>query len=67
MTQEPVQTGANAASDDDKVDGIVAQMRADIAQGNVKDVADALRQRLADADLELDDKQFAQALAAVTA
>jgi hypothetical protein len=52
-----------AASDEDKIDGIIEQTRGDIGQGNVSDVADALRQRLADADITVSDDEFEGLLA----
>lgn len=67
MSQEPMQDGSTAATDDDKVEGIIAQMRGDVSQGNVSDVDDALRQRLLDSGLDLSDAELARVLAAITA
>ena len=53
----------NEASPTDKLEGIIEQMRADIAQGNVTDVADALRQRLDDTGVTLDARAFAALVA----
>ena len=50
--------GHNTATDKEKIDGIVDQMRGDISQGNVSDVPDALRQRLADAQITVSDSEF---------
>ncbi|CAN5297368.1 hypothetical protein BH09ACT5_BH09ACT5_22100 [soil metagenome] len=57
--------GHNTATPGEKVDGIVEQMRGDVAQGNVSDIRDALRQRLADAQIALDEAEFEEVLAAV--
>lgn len=57
--------GHNTASNDEKVAGIVEQMRGDISQGNITDVADALRQRLADADVTVSDDEFEKLLASL--
>jgi hypothetical protein len=46
----------------DKLDGLVDQMRADISQGHVDDVAEVLHQRLADAGIDLSDDEFDQLL-----
>jgi len=67
MSPEPVQSGHDAATDDDKIEGIIAQTRGDLSQGNVSDVDDALRQRFLDAGLEVSPARFARALAAVSA
>ncbi len=42
----------------DKVDGIVAQTRADVGDAGAGRVADVLRQRLADAGIETDDEEL---------
>lgn len=55
--------GHNTATPSEKLDGIVEQMRGDIGQGNVSDVTDALRQRLADANLEVSEDEFRSILA----
>ena len=59
----PVEDGHNDATHDDKLDGILEQMRADIAQGNVSDIADALRQRLDDTGVTVDGAAFAALVA----
>jgi len=53
----------NEASPNDKLDGIIEQMRADIEQGNVTDIADALRQRLDDTGVTVDARAFAALVA----
>ena len=54
----PVEDGHNEANDNDKLDGIVEQMRGDMGQGNVLDIPDVLRQRLADAGITVSDAEF---------
>jgi hypothetical protein len=53
------------ASDSEKVAGLVEQIRADTSQGNVPDLADELRRRLADSGIELDAAEFERTLAAL--
>jgi hypothetical protein len=53
-----IEQGHNTATPDEKIAGIVEQMRGDIDQGNVTDAREALRQRLADADIELSETEF---------
>jgi hypothetical protein len=50
----------------DKLDGLVDQMRADISQGHVSDAADVLRQRLDDAGIQVNDEEFDALLEKVT-
>ena len=63
----PIEDGSDDASKSEKLAGLVEQMRQDVAAGNVTDVEDALRQRLDDAGLELDESEFAALLAEVRA
>ena len=60
---EPIESGHDDASNGDKIAGILEQTKGDISQGNVSDVADALRQRLDDAGLEVGGAEFAALLA----
>ena len=60
---EPIEHGSNEAANIDRVEGIVAQTRADAAAGHVTDIEDALRQRFADAGIAVSDEQL-QTLAA---
>jgi len=53
------------ASDSDKVEGLVKQIREDALQGTVPDLADELRRRLADSGIELDAAEFERTLAAL--
>lgn len=50
--------GHNDASDSDKIDGIVEQVRADLGQGHILDITEALRQRLSDAGMVVTDAEF---------
>ena len=52
------ESGHNTATPDEKIAGIVEQMRGDIGQGNVSDIPDALRQRLADAKITVTESEF---------
>ena len=53
------------ASDSEKVEGLVEQIRNDSLQGTVPDLADELRRRLADSGIELDAAEFERTLAAL--
>lgn len=55
---QPIEDGHDDATIEAKVAGIVEQMRHDVAQGNVSDVADALRQRFVDSRITVDDDRF---------
>jgi hypothetical protein len=57
----------NHASDDEKVAGIIGQVKADIALGHEGDARLLLEQRLSDAGLELDADRFEAALAEASA
>ena len=61
----PIEDGSDDASKSEKLNGLVEQMRQDVAAGNVTDVEDALRQRLDDAGIDLDEQEFAELLASV--
>ncbi len=61
----PVEAGHDDATDRAKLDGIVEQTKQDLALGNVSDADEALRQRLADAGLDVDEQEYAALLAAV--
>jgi hypothetical protein len=58
---EPMQDG-NHATNDEKVQGIIGQVRADVGLGNVDDPRTLLQQRLSDAGLELPDDEFESVL-----
>ena len=61
----PIEDGSDDASKSEKLAGLVEQMRQDVAAGNVTDVEDALRQRLDDASIDLDEQEFAALLASI--
>jgi hypothetical protein len=63
----PIEDGSQEASDQDRIDGLIEQTRADVSQGHVDDVRDALAQRLADAGVNVSADEFEQLLARVTA
>lgn len=50
----PVEEGSGEATDQERIDGLLEQMRADLELGNVDDVRSALAQRLADAGIPVD-------------
>jgi hypothetical protein len=61
----PIEDGHDDASQKDKLAGLVEQMQQDVAMGNVTDLDDALRQRLTDSGIELDEQEFAALAASV--
>ena len=63
MTQDaPIEDGAEDASVNAKLDGLVEQMREDVKAGNVHDIAAVLRTRLDDAEIPVDEARFAELL-----
>lgn len=56
----------NVASNADKVDGIVAQTRADVPHESPDRVAEILRQRFSDAGMSVSDEEIAQLAERVT-
>lgn len=63
--EEATMQDGNHATDDDRLQGIIGQVRADAALGNDGDTRTLLEQRLNDAGIELTPEQFDDALAAV--
>ena len=63
----PIEDGANDANETEQIDGIVGQVRGDIAVGNEGDVEQLLRERLRDAQITVSEAQFSELLAAVRA
>lgn len=57
---EPIEVGSNEAANIDRVEGIVAQTRADVAAGHVTNIAEALRQRFDDAGIAVSPEQLEQ-------
>jgi predicted dehydrogenase len=62
MTDGPIEEGATEATHDEKIRGIVAQVREDVRMGHADDEEGLLRQRLADAGIEVTDTQVRQYL-----
>lgn len=62
-TQDEPALDQNAASDQDKLDGLVAQLRADVAGQNAVTVEQAVRRRLDDTGLALDEERIAALVA----
>jgi hypothetical protein len=59
MTQdEPIMNGSTEAGRDEKVRGLVEQLTADMQLRPQEDSERLLRQRLDDADIELDDAEI---------
>jgi len=61
----PIEAGHNAATDDQRLAGILAQVRADLQLGHSNDSRELLTQRLHDAAIELSDEDFDAALASL--
>lgn len=58
IQNQPIEDGHDDATVAAKIEGIVEQTKQDVAQGNVSDLPDALRQRFTDSRIEVDDDQF---------
>jgi hypothetical protein len=67
MGHDPVEDGALEATDDERIAGIVEQVRADLEIGMQSDAAGLLHQRLDDAAVVVTEDQFARLLAQVNA
>jgi hypothetical protein len=67
MGHDPVEDGALEATDDERIAGIVEQVRADLEIGTQSDAAGLLHQRLDDAAVVVTEDQFARLLAQVNA
>ena len=57
---EPVEEGSTAATDGEKIDGIVEQTRQDLGLGSIApgELRDVLAQRLSDAGLTVDSAEL---------
>ncbi|WP_431802867.1 hypothetical protein [Microbacterium sp. bgisy203] len=62
-TQDEPALDQNAASDQDKLDGLVAQLRADVAGENAATVEQAVRRRLDDTGIALGEERIAALVA----
>jgi hypothetical protein len=58
--KEPIQPGSDDASRQQKIEGILDQVRSDARLGNAGDTDQLLRERLADAGLSLDEGELAR-------
>jgi len=63
---EPMQDGSNESANVDRVEGIVAQTKGDVAAGHVTNVAKALRQRFDDAGIAVSAEQLEQLAAEIS-
>lgn len=64
MTMDtPVEDGHDEATEQAKIDGIVAQMKGDLGAGHVDDTEVMLRQRFDDAGITVTDEQVDDILA----
>jgi hypothetical protein len=57
---EPIEDGALEASDEDKIAGIVAQTRQDLAGGHQKSARELLQQRFDQSGIEVESARVAQ-------
>lgn len=62
----PIEAGHDAATDNQRLAGILAQVRADLQLGHSNDARELLTQRLHDAAIELSEADFDSALAALS-
>ncbi|KQQ93255.1 MULTISPECIES: hypothetical protein [Microbacteriaceae] len=63
----PIQDGSDEAGQDEKLRGLVAQIRHDFHSGVSPDPEEDLRRRLGDSGIELSDDEFATVLADIRA
>ncbi|MBN9178094.1 MAG: hypothetical protein J0I43_12115 [Microbacterium sp.] len=66
-TQDEPVLEQNTASEQERLDGLVAQMRADVQGEDAATVEQALRHRLTDIGMTLDESEIAQLVADLTA
>jgi hypothetical protein len=59
-TQDEPIMDQHVATDEDKIEGIVAQTRIDVGDKPLERIADVLRQRFHDAGLDVDDDRTAE-------
>ena len=62
----PVENGSNDATDNEKIDGIIEQVRGDVTIGDPQDPREILAQRLADAGLVVSEAEFERLAAKLT-
>jgi len=63
---EPVEAGHDDSDNRARIEGLVAQTRADASQGHVDNAKDALRQRFVDAGIAVSDEQLDQLAAEIS-
>lgn len=61
----PIEDGSGEASDDQRLEGIIQQVRADVALGNVDDARGMVRQRLEEAGMPASDSDIDAVMSAV--
>lgn len=59
-TQHRPRLAQNAASEEEELEGIIAQSRADLSEGSPERIVELLRQRLDDAGIARDDDQIVE-------
>lgn len=62
---DPVEEGAGEATDSERIDGVLEQVRADIALGQIDDPRAALADRLAEAGISVDADELAGLVASL--
>lgn len=66
-TQDEPALAQNATTDEERLDGLIAQLHADLAGHDAALVEKALRSRLSDAGITLDEGAFADVVARIAA
>jgi hypothetical protein len=59
---EPIEAGHDDASDREKIVGIIEQVKADASQGNEHDIETTVRDRLAEAGIDVSDEELSSLL-----
>jgi hypothetical protein len=62
---EPIMNGSTGAGHDEKVNGLVDQLKGDLQLRPQEDAEKLLRQRLDDADISLDDDEISRIVKSV--
>jgi hypothetical protein len=61
----PIEDGHDEATDDQRLEGVIQQVRGDVALGNVDDVRAMVRQRLSEAGLDASESDVDAVMSAV--
>jgi hypothetical protein len=61
----PIEDGHDEATDDQRLDGVIQQVRGDVALGNVDNVREMVRQRLAEAGMPATENDVDAVMSAV--